>query len=235
MKYKYFFFFLLLVIQTAFYSCKSTIKGEGLKQTEKREVNGFNEIELSIPARVTVVLADSFNCIITAQPNIISAVETKVKGESLLIKSDYSFQDADIEIVISLPMTKELVINGSGSIKTLNIIKNESLKLYLNGSGEMFINAETIKMRTEINGSGTCFLKGASNYHRCEINGSGELHGFDFLTQKADIEVNGSGDVEVTATEDLDVTVHGSGNVIYKSNPHIKSDIVGGGAIIKKE
>ena len=235
MRNKHFLLIILLVAPTVFYSCKGPIKGEGSKQAEKREVSGFTEIELSIPARVTVVMADSFNCIITAQPNVINAVETKVKRDALRIESDYSFQDPDIEIVISLPAAERLLINGSGSIKTINIIKSKNLNLYLNGSGEMFINAETLEMRTEINGSGACFLKGASKFHRCEINGSGNFHGFDFLSQKTDVEINGSGDAEITATEDLEVTVHGSGTVMYKDSPHIKSDIVGSGTLIKNK
>ena len=225
----------LIFMQAAFYSCKRTIKGEGQVQVEQRQVNDFNKIELSIPAHITVVTADSFNCIITAQPNIIEAIDTKVKGETLNISSDYSLSDASIEMVISLPATEGLSINGSGSIETLNIIKVESLELNINGSGEMFVHAETDKMRAEINGSGKCFIKGSSNFLKGEINGSGDLRGFDLNAIKSDLEINGSGNAEVTVSSDLDAAVHGSGNVIYKGSPHIKSDIVGSGAIKKEE
>lgn len=233
MRIKFMLFAALLFIQAAFYSCKRSVKGEGPVKVEQRQVNDFNEIELSIPANITVVTADSFNCIITAQSNIIKVIDTKVKRETLNISSDYSFGDAKIEMVISLPGAEGLSINGSGSIKTLNTVKTESLKLNINGSGEMFVYAETDKLRAEVNGSGKCFIKGSSNFLRGEINGSGDLRGFDFNTVKTDLEINGSGNAEVTVSSDLDVAVHGSGNVIYKGSPHIKSDIVGSGTIKK--
>lgn len=235
MKSKYLLFTAFMLMQVFFISCKRSIKGEGAVVVEKRDVSGFAKIDLEIPANVTVVVADSFNCIITAQSNIIRAIKTMVKGEKLEISSEYSFQKAKVDMVVSLPAIEGLMLSGSGSIKTLNIIKSESLKLYINGSGEMYVNAETDKIHTEINGSGTGYINGSSKFHRCEINGSGDLHGFGLSCIEADVEINGSGDAEVSVTDMLNASIHGSGNIIYKSSPHLKSEIVGSGTIKKSE
>ena len=192
-------------------------------------------MELAIPAKVTIVVADSFNCVITSEDNIAKAIKLDISGEELSISSAYSLHTSILEILISLPSVEGLTIIGSGDIKTLNIIKGESLKLYVNGSGNLFVNAETDELKSEINGSGNCSLRGSTRKLKCEINGSGDFHGFEFSSVDAKVEINGSGDAELSSTDQLDAAIRGSGNIIYKGSPHLKSEIVGSGEIKKSE
>ena len=235
MKIRLLFIVGFMLVQVLFISCKKNIKGVGPVSVHKREVSGFTKVDLMIPANVTIVVADSFNCAITSQDNIATAIKLEVDGEQLGISSDYSLNDSRIEILISLPLVEGLSISGAGEIKTLNIIKSESLKLYINGSGNLFVNAETDKLKTEINGSGDCNLRGSTREFKCEINGSGDLHGFNFSAIEAKVEINGSGDAELSPTDQLDAAIHGSGNITYKGSPHLKSEIVGSGEIKKSE
>lgn len=216
-------------------SCKQSIVGEGPMQVESRAVSGFTKIILDIPADVTVVVADSFNCVVTAQPNILKIVKTEVSGNELKISSDYSINESKISMVIALPGINGMAINGSGNIKMLNIIKSEDLKLGINGSGDMYVNAETDKLKCHINGSGSCYMRGSSKSVETKINGSGDFHGFPFLCIEGEIEINGSGDAEVAVTDVLKTSIHGSGNIEYKGSPHISSEIKGSGTIKKSE
>ena len=223
--------FLLIFIT----SCKRSLRGKGPIEVRSIQVSDFSKIRLEIPADVTIVIADSFNCAITSQANIIDAVKVDVSGNELTISSDYNFDDTNIEMVISLPGLKQVAINGSGNMKTLNVIKSKTLKLYINGSGSMDIDAEADKILAEINGSGSCKINGSAKSFDCNINGSGDLHGFDLASIESQVEINGSGDAEVMATDLLDASIRGSGNIFYKGSPHLKSEIVGSGTIKKSE
>jgi hypothetical protein len=50
---------------------------------------------------------------------------------------------------------------------------------------------------------------------------------------KADIRINGSGDVGINALNDLKVTVKGSGDVKYSGDPTLKTSISGSGSVTK--
>ena len=225
----------ILFLNIFFSSCNRTKRGVGPVEVKSMQVTGFSKVTLEIPADLTIVIADSFNCVITAQSNIIEVVKVNVSGNELTISSDYSFDDSKIEMVISLPGVTALGISGSGNIKTLNVIKSEKLKLNIDGSGEMDIHAETDELRSRINGSGSCNLKGSTKSLNVDINGSGDLHGFQLSSIDAEVELNGSGDAEILATDELNATVKGSGNIIYKGSPHLNSEITGSGNIKKSE
>ena len=50
--------------------------------------------------------------------------------------------------------------------------------------------------------------------------------------EKADVTISGSGDAEVTVSDDLDVKITGSGDVYYKGNPDLDVNITGSGEVI---
>jgi hypothetical protein len=55
---------------------------------------------------------------------------------------------------------------------------------------------------------------------------------FDLTCDTANINIDGSGDAEVTVDTELNIRITGSGDVLYKGNPSIDADIDGSGRII---
>ena len=57
----------------------------------------------------------------------------------------------------------------------------------------------------------------------------------DPLGPKATIIIQGSGDVTLTAIEELNATVQGSGNVRYRGKPLVTTRIQGSGTVVPAE
>jgi hypothetical protein len=70
------------------------------------------------------------------------------------------------------------------------------------------------------------------DYFRVSLIGSGGFFGFPLSADQCDVYISGSGNIEVTAVEDMDVVVDGSGSVFYKGSPIIHEDITGSGRVI---
>jgi hypothetical protein len=70
------------------------------------------------------------------------------------------------------------------------------------------------------------------DYFRVSLIGSGGFFGFPLSADQCDVDISGSGNIEVTAVEDMDVVVDGSGSVFYKGSPIIHEDITGSGRVI---
>jgi hypothetical protein len=216
-------------------SCKRSITGEGPVISRNFAVSSINGIDLSIAAEVKIVTADSFNCIITAQENIMNAIKVK-SDDDVEIKSDYNLNTSEpVSIVLSMPQITRARITGSGKIIFINPCKSEKLKLLINGSGDIFAKSQSSEVRSEINGSGTISIAGSAKELKSEINGSGELHAFNFSADEADVEINGSGNAEVMSETNLKAEIHGSGKIIYKGQPHVVSEVVGSGQIQKAD
>ena len=226
----------LVIFFVMFCSCKRSIKGEGAVVTETRDITDATEIELSIPAIVNFVEADSFSCAIAAQKNILESIKTKVSGGELTIESDKNFNiNKPVQIVISLPKISAITLNGSGEISGINNLHDKQLELELNGSGKIKLSGKILDIESVINGSGEIYIKGKCDQQKISINGSGDFHGYELESANSRIEINGSGDAEVNVSDELKANLTGSGNIRYKGNPHIKSDITGSGNVQKIE
>ncbi len=64
------------------------------------------------------------------------------------------------------------------------------------------------------------------------LEGTGSFYGFSFTTRSCRVDITGTGNCQVTATEWLDVILEGTGNVYYKGYPHIDVDISGKGSVV---
>ncbi len=232
---KFFYAIILIVCLGCInFSCRRTIHGEGPIITEKRNIDGVKEIEISIPGNITFIEADSFGCIVGAQQNIVNAIKTKASGDELKIESDRNFDvDKPVQIVISLPKLNCLTVNGSGEVNGINAMNDQELSLELNGSGKIKLGGRIQEVKSEINGSGTVILDGKGNVIKTEINGSGDLHAYGFECSEAKVEITGSGDAELNVSDELKAAITGSGNVRYRGNPHVKTDITGSGNVQK--
>jgi len=64
-----------------------------------------------------------------------------------------------------------------------------------------------------------------------EINGSGNVDLSNAPAGSVDVAIHGSGKVRANAKDKLDVEIAGSGSVIYAGNPHISQTIMGSGEV----
>jgi hypothetical protein len=86
----------------------------------------------------------------------------------------------------------------------------------------------------EIDGSGK--VEAASGFPQqpkldIEINGSGNVDLMNVPAASTDVAIHGSGKVHVNAQQKLDVEIAGSGSVVYGGNPHISQTIMGSGEV----
>ncbi len=225
-------FFTLAALMALLSACQLSITGEGNLVKQNRRTAPFRKIELNIPARVTIIIADSSSVVVVAQKNLQEYILTKNEGETMNIESSRRLQPTKpIEIVMTCSPQEALTINGSGDIFIVNSFKSDKLRISINGSGDVHAHLNTRKIISEINGSGDIFLDGKSENHNLEINGSGKLMAENLITEKYDIEINGSGDANVHATSKLSVKLTGSGEINYLGQPKIDSQIIGSGEL----
>jgi len=93
-------------------------------------------------------------------------------------------------------------------------------------------NIETTDFTVTIDGTGSIEAGGIAENFSINVIGSGNIFGFPLLTQFCNVEVEGSGNVEVTVAQELEVNISGSGNVSYQGDPDIDANISGSGTLI---
>jgi len=215
------------------------INGNGVSSSQERSLGDFHSIKAMGGMDVTVSQAPNSSLKIEADGNLLEYIETRNNGGTIEIFTREGFDldpKSGIKVFATAPSFNDLEISGSGKIESTGKISSTSgLNAEVSGSGDILLEADAPKIRTQISGSGSSTLKGTTRDFSARISGSGEVRCYDLLSENTEIDIAGSGDAEVYASKTLDVDIAGAGDVRYKGNPSVKQNIAGSGAVKKVE
>jgi hypothetical protein len=195
-------------------SCNpNAIQGSGVSKIENRNVGSFSRINLTGSPDVEVSVGPALSVSVTADDNIVPAIETTVSGNTLNIDSKSNYNNrVEVKVKITVPALDGASVTGSGDIHITGL--------------------KGADMETGVSGSGDVTLTGTADHLNVKITGSGDVRAGDLDAKHVEVTVTGSGDASVRATEELDATVTGSGDVHYAGNPpRVRKSVTGSGDI----
>jgi Putative auto-transporter adhesin, head GIN domain len=192
---------------------------------------------------------------VEGQQNIINEITTVVSdGIWLISLTGDCYENIDIVIRITIPTIQsiestgadQVILNSFDSLDQLTVLVSGSgqffqsgvltlsdrLTLLSTGAGEMTANFITQRLEVVSSGSANMNLSGAATSQTVAVSGSGDYSAFGLTSNLCVIESSGSGNAEVTVSDEFEVNISGSGNVSYKGNPTITSNITGTGRLI---
>jgi hypothetical protein len=205
---------LTALLATACGSDIDGVRGSGDVQSEERTVTGFDEILLEGSGRIFVDVSETESLTIEAEDNLLPLLSSEVTGSRLELRTSESISP-----------TRPIVY-------TIGAIAFEGISIV--GSGDLVAaNLDCNSFNASVAGSGNFDLTGQCDRLDLSITGSGDFAGEAFEVGTADIDISGSGDVVVNATDELVVRITGSGDVEYLGDPSTDIDIAGSGDVRK--
>lgn len=249
---------LLLAVLLGFTSCDNDdcISGTGDIVTREIDLAGFHSITTSGSLLVAIEQADEQRVEVESHQNIIDLLERDVVDSvwHIELEDNKCYKNTDITVHIFVPEIRmietsgsiEVVLNTFNGLNNLDIECSGSARIFqsgildianrfsLNGSGstEMVANFNAKRLDIDISGSADIKLQGSTTDQDINISGSAEIDAFNFISDTCEVDISGSGDLNVTVNDLLDVDISGSGTIRYMGNPTITSNISGSGFII---
>jgi hypothetical protein len=230
---------IILFVSLLFISCddESCIKGEGSVETRTIALASFDKVSLFGVDHLTIKQGDIQEVKVTGYPNIINELNTNITNQEWEIRlKDGCYNNADMDIEITIPDLKAANLIGSGRIKIDNFTNQENQLFALSGSGSIEIggNSGTKELIFSISGSGD--ISGIENFINLEsvklnISGSGDFVAFPLQSLDYEVNLSGSGNANVYAENKLNGSITGSGNINYKGAPEINVAITGSGRV----
>lgn len=192
------------------------VAGSGNKKTESRDVPEFDEIVVDGAYRVEVACGQPRSVQLEADDNILPLIKTVVEGGRLHITQERGMSITSVPVVrVGIPDVKLVSIPGASDFR-LSGVRNEALKISVEGAARVHAAGET----------GTLDLS---------LNGAGLIDARELRARRATVVSNGAGLTSVHATEALDATVNGLGGIDYYGDPpSVAPKINGLGRINKK-
>ena len=190
--------------------------GSGVSGTEDREIGEFTKIALSGAGKLVVTCGQDASLSVTTDDNLLPLLETKVKGDTLHIRSTESISATITPTYQIATSTLEGIgIGGSGDVEVVDLA-SDRFDVSIGGSGKVRANGSVENLDVSVAGSG-----------RIEMR--------ELQAQRATISISGSSRATVNAQESLDVSIVGSGRIDYVGDPKVKKQVVGSGRISQLE
>ena len=194
----------------------SGVEGSGIRAEEIREVPEFASIALRAAVDVTVEVGSPASITIAGDDNLVPLLETEVRGNELVIRSDQNLAPrVGLSVRVTTPELGAFSISGSGDVEIEGL--------------------EREHFEAAISGSGTLEARGRVDRLEATISGSGDMRLGELSAREAEARISGSGDMELHVEELLEYSVSGSGDIRYRGAARVEGKVAGSGSIRHRE
>lgn len=216
---------LLTVLSGCFTDWNDCYQGNGIRGSEERAIDRFTSIESNSSIDIELIWDSISRVVVSGDDNLISIVETRVVGSKLIVdyldRADCIKTNQRMTVEVHFTDLEELRIDGSGDVYGKDTVFSKDLRVDIDGSGNVELEAVTDDLLIDIDGSGDVMIEGFGEEGHVIINGSGNVDLSDFEVDQMGIEIDGSGDVRAFVNDELRVWMDGSGDVTYEGDARL--------------
>lgn len=174
--------------------------GSGNVVTEKRDLSGFNGVEVGGVFKVEIVAGKEYSVEVEADDNLVPLINTEVEGGVLRISTEKSIsKQSSLKIRISAPDIETLDTSGVSGI-TLSGVKNSALSIQSSGASK--INVE-----------------GATGALTVDVSGASVVDAAGLQAENAKVDASGASRITVNASNEIDADLSGASKVRYAGDP----------------
>ncbi|MBP6335152.1 MAG: DUF2807 domain-containing protein [Bacteroidia bacterium] len=132
------------------------------------------------------------------------------------------------EVYISMPVLKNVSINGKGAVIGQSAISGDDLDLQIGGEGKILLEVNVKSITADISGLGKIELSGTATSSEFNISGSGKVEAINLKTSTCTANISGLGKCSIDVTDELTTNISGHGTVSYKTKPLKLSENISG-------
>ena len=207
-----------------------------VSEFEGVEVSGGIDLYISQGNEEKVALSSK-------DPADLDKIEAVVEGDILKIRykkdkswwsNQWNTMGRHYRAYVSARTLKSLGLAGSGNIYVSGVIKSDHFSLDISGSGNFEGDVQANRLEVDQSGSSNVKISGSAQEGSLSTSGSGNVMGYDMTVDNCEIEISGSGNIQITANKEISASTSGSGNVSYKGGAQVRSVSSSGSGKIRK-
>jgi hypothetical protein len=214
------------------------VKGNGNVTTQSRSVGDINGVELHTSFDVKLFEGSPSDVKIEAEENIIQYIDLRVENGVLNIRTQDNVwlrTKKDVKIYVTAPSFSRVENSGSGNITCDTKISNDSkMNIDVTGSGDVKLDIDAPEVDATLTSSGNVKLSGETKMFRGEVTGSGDIRAMELLAEEANVQVTGSGGIDIYSSVKVKASITGSGDIRYKGGAQVVSSSKTGSGDLRK-
>lgn len=206
------------------------------RESELREVSGFNRISLAGVGNLIIEPGDRESLRIEAEPDVLPRIITQAKGGKLTIRLKrsglplLSRHSKSIDYYVTVRELEAIDVSGSGTVRGSRLC-SDRLRLAVSGSAKVDLDLLVADLRTKVSGAARIRLAGRADRQELVVSGSGEYCAGELVSDECVVAISGSAKGTVNVNERLEARISGSGRVSYVGDPAVDQRVSGVGRV----
>jgi hypothetical protein len=205
--------------------------------TETRSVAAFDEVVFAVAGEVSIEQGPREALTLEAEPAVLRKITTEVQGRRLLIGLAPGRIETQqpIRMKLSVRTLRAFELRTAGTV-SIGPLRSDALALVLAGGGSIRLDhlENALSLDVRITGAGDVTVGGGkARAQKVAITGMGAYRAPRLASERAEVAIDGNGEVELAASTTLAVRIGGVGHVRYRGDPAVTRSIQGVGSVEK--
>lgn len=192
------------------------LKGSGNVVRERRDLSGFDEIEVGGAFVVEVTVGESFSVEVEGDDNLVPLIKTEIRGDALHVSIDKGYRSKDrLKVYVSAPNLTGIDTSGAAQVNAIGI---QSTTFNISSSGGSKVTAA-----------------GQTTDLTVETSGGAKVLANELAATNGTVDTSGGATAEVLIRGELTAEASGGSRIVYSGTPANVTKNSSGGARITQE
>ncbi|MCC9071581.1 DUF2807 domain-containing protein [Flavobacterium sp. F-65] len=199
-----------------------SIEGSGNVITEKRNVQGsFENVTVSNAIDLVIEQSDKAEITVEADDNLINKITTKIEGNTLVIKCDYtSFRNIKSKkVIVKMPVINNIKASSASTVRSASVLRGEDISLDASSAAEMNVNIESDAVTCETSSASNIIIEGKALKLNASASSGSDIDAKRMLANEIDAQVSSGASIHVHPIVSLKAEASSGGNIYYNSVP----------------
>ncbi len=213
-------FLIVLFIASSCIFIGPSIKGNGNVVEESRKTGSFNQIEVSRGMNVYLSKGDFTKIVVIADENLHNAIETKTKGEILIIRATKNVRNAtSFKVFVTAPNLEKIKATSGSNVFSDSLLAYNNLQI--EGSSGSNLHLEILSETTESKASSgsNINLKGTTTSFKGKASSGSNVKAMELISTTCDVSVSSGANIWINTKNDFSGKASSGGNIFLYGNP----------------
>lgn len=227
--------FLSVIISSCWFLGPS-VKGNGNVTEETRQVDEFDQIQVSRGMNVYVTQGSPAKVVVVADNNLHEVIETKVEGGVLKVYVNENVRWAkEKKVMVTVEKLTGVETSSGSNAWSTNQIMSENLEMKATSGANLTMDVNAKYLKADCSSGANIRLSGLAKEAELETSSGANLKGEELIADNCKMRASSGGNVSSTVNGKLEARASSGGNVVYYGEPSkTEVDTSSGGNVHKK-
>lgn len=218
------FYAILAVVSLLISSCwfmGPSVRGNGNVTEEVRNLDGFDEIEVSRGMNVYITQGSPTRVVVIADNNLHDIIETDVDGDVLKVSVSGNIRRAEEKkVMITIDNLTRVKATSGSNVYSQNRIKAEDIELSANSGSNLTMEFDAGNLWAKCSSGANIKLSGLARESELEVSSGANLRGEDLKSDRCKMRASAGGNVYASVVNQLEANASSGGNITYYGKPN---------------